>query len=369
MIPLPDIIAALSGRIGPRPAGSAAEAEAAEVITGFVRTLGLPVRLHPFAYRGWSVADGSAVQFERGPGRVAASTLPYTFATGADGIRGTVVAAGVKQIIRTRFACECFLLEDPSGRSVGRVLVDRHGALRPLANPSLYDALPTVVVGQALRSQLVQASHDREPATIWTAGSERLQEGNNLIVDLDDSTRKIVVVAHYDTVPGSPGANDNASGVAVALGLLSRFASRRVPLRFVFAAAEELMFVGSRAFVADPREPLAEETTLACLAIDTVGAGGPLILRAGSDSVWATLGRRQDRQIGIVAAVAASDHWSFHEAGIPSAQLTRLGDENIHSAADIAGNVADALVEESLCVSEALLSSALNWSSGFAARP
>src|SRR5213596_1710134 len=48
----------------------------------------------------------------------------------------------------------------------------------------------------------------------------------------------IVVGAHYDTVPGSPGADDNASAVAVLIEL----AAMRVPGRFVAFANEELPY-------------------------------------------------------------------------------------------------------------------------------
>lgn len=52
----------------------------------------------------------------------------------------------------------------------------------------------------------------------------------------------LVVGAHYDTVPGTPGADDNASGVAALLELGSRFRGRepgRVELRFVAFGTEE----------------------------------------------------------------------------------------------------------------------------------
>lgn len=54
----------------------------------------------------------------------------------------------------------------------------------------------------------------------------------------------IVVGAHYDTVPGSPGANDNTSGVAVMLALARRFASEQPErtLRFVAFVNEEPPF-------------------------------------------------------------------------------------------------------------------------------
>lgn len=51
----------------------------------------------------------------------------------------------------------------------------------------------------------------------------------------------IVLGAHYDTVPGTPGADDNASGIAALLELARVFANKPLPftLRFVAFANEE----------------------------------------------------------------------------------------------------------------------------------
>jgi hypothetical protein len=51
----------------------------------------------------------------------------------------------------------------------------------------------------------------------------------------------VVVGAHYDSAHGSPGANDNATGVAAVAALAARFAGRRTPrtLRFVAFVNEE----------------------------------------------------------------------------------------------------------------------------------
>lgn len=59
----------------------------------------------------------------------------------------------------------------------------------------------------------------------------------------------ILVGAHYDTVPGSPGADDNASGVAVML-VLAEFLARVQPKRSVHLVGfdlEEYGLVGSTA--------------------------------------------------------------------------------------------------------------------------
>jgi len=57
----------------------------------------------------------------------------------------------------------------------------------------------------------------------------------------------VVIGAHYDSVPGSPGADDNASGVAVMLELARRFKDFNSPytIRFVAFANEESPWFGT----------------------------------------------------------------------------------------------------------------------------
>lgn len=58
----------------------------------------------------------------------------------------------------------------------------------------------------------------------------------------------LVVGAHYDTAPGTPGADDNASGVAALLELARRFKGKTgaVEIRFVAYGTEEPPFFGSK---------------------------------------------------------------------------------------------------------------------------
>jgi hypothetical protein len=52
----------------------------------------------------------------------------------------------------------------------------------------------------------------------------------------------IVVGAHYDSVPGSPGADDNASAVAVLIELQRMLAPERLPIALVAFVNEELPY-------------------------------------------------------------------------------------------------------------------------------
>jgi aminopeptidase YwaD len=60
----------------------------------------------------------------------------------------------------------------------------------------------------------------------------------------------IVIGAHYDAVPGVPGADDNASGLAVLLEMARSFADTpcRYPVQFVAFDLEEMGLVGSKAY-------------------------------------------------------------------------------------------------------------------------
>src|SRR5213075_3552905 len=65
---------------------------------------------------------------------------------------------------------------------------------------------------------------------------------DNIEVEIRGASSQIVLIgAHYDSVFGAPGANDNGSGVAALLALARRFAGRKTQhtLRFVAFVNEE----------------------------------------------------------------------------------------------------------------------------------
>ncbi|MCU0566505.1 MAG: M20/M25/M40 family metallo-hydrolase [Oculatellaceae cyanobacterium Prado106] len=96
----------------------------------------------------------------------------------------------------------------------------------------------------------------------------------NLILNLPaaQTTGKppILIGAHYDTVPGSPGADDNATGVAVLLELARVFAQQpaRHPIRCVAFDLEE-MGVGNAAYVAELRQK--QEPLRLMLSLEMLG--------------------------------------------------------------------------------------------------
>jgi hypothetical protein len=91
-----------------------------------------------------------------------------------------------------------------------------------------------------------------------------------------DSSKVVVIGAHYDTVPGSPGADDNATGVAAMLELARICSETEAPytIRFVAFTNEEhpgmdQKFTGSYAYAAGCRE--RKENIIAMLSLEMLG--------------------------------------------------------------------------------------------------
>ena len=185
----------------------------------------------------------------------------------------------------------------------------------------------------------------------------------------------IVAGAHYDSVAGRPGANDNASGVAALLELARLLAGTALPrtVRFVAFANEEAPFfygdeMGSNLYAA--RAHAQGERIEAMLSLETIGYytdqpasqrypfpfnffypdTGNFIGFVGNLSSW----RLVRRAIGAFRASTAfpsegvaapsgiegvhwSDHWSFWQAGYPAIMVTDTAPfryPHYHSATD-----------------------------------
>jgi len=82
----------------------------------------------------------------------------------------------------------------------------------------------------------------------------------NLILNLPGSrsARPILIGAHFDTIPGTPGADDNATGIAVLLELARSISHKpaRSPIRLIAFDLEEYGLIGSRAYANQLQEPI-----------------------------------------------------------------------------------------------------------------
>ena len=162
----------------------------------------------------------------------------------------------------------------------------------------------------------------------------------------------LVVGAHLDTVPQAPGAEDNASGVGVLLGIAEAVAARRTRLPVVLVAfgAEEPRgptdadhHYGSRQYVAR-LTPAQRAALRGMVSLDRVGVGAVVPVGsadAGPDRVADEL-ERAARRIGVPVVREvnrSSDHWQFAQAGLPAARLGSTPYAGYHSPRDTPGVV------------------------------
>ncbi len=158
----------------------------------------------------------------------------------------------------------------------------------------------------------------------------------------------LLVTAHYDHL-GSlgpdvyfPGANDNASGVAMLLSLAEAIAAQPLRYSVVFAAlaGEELGLNGARFLAGQP--PFALENVRFLLNFDMVAsAEDGLLVFAGSDFAdeYALLTALNTAQGGGPLYARAnrpnSDHYAFTEKGVRGFYLlTKDGKQPYHSLRD-----------------------------------
>jgi hypothetical protein len=87
--------------------------------------------------------------------------------------------------------------------------------------------------------------------------------------------RVFILGAHYDTVPGSPGADDNASALAVLLEVAKNIQPDPldITVRFIAFSLEEYNFIGSTHYAEKLKQ--GEEEVLGMISLEMVGFTGP----------------------------------------------------------------------------------------------
>ncbi|GAA1159400.1 M28 family metallopeptidase [Nocardioides aquiterrae] len=222
-----------------------------------------------------------------------------------------------------------------------RVLAGRLG-------PRLATAPAYAAAADLLAPRLVRAGYEvrtqRFPVPAGDSWGVPVDAGTsfNVVAEppgFDAGAPHVVVGAHLDTVAVAPGAEDNASGVAVVLEL-ARVLAGEPPVVLVLFGGEEprgpgdLHHFGSKRYVEDAGD------VVAMVALDRVGVGDRVPLGSitgGPTDVrdeLAGVARRLDIPT-TVGTNDASDHESFADAGLPAARVGSTPYAAYHSAADV----------------------------------
>jgi aminopeptidase YwaD len=186
----------------------------------------------------------------------------------------------------------------------------------------------------------------------------------NVIAELPgESPATIIVSGHYDTVPGTPGAGDNASGVAGCLALAERFAGERLPktLRFINWGAHEFGLLGSQ-FYAQERAQRRELGQIeAAIALDILSDGDRLGVWSGGPDLSVPLGELIPAHAGAFPTElfprgrGETDSWSFAERGIDTVMLLTLPYAHFHLPTDTVANNDPALFAHAVDIAELIV--------------
>jgi len=161
----------------------------------------------------------------------------------------------------------------------------------------------------------------------------------------------LIVSAHYDHLGMMgkdtyfPGANDNASGVALLLELAAHYARPEnqpaCSVVFLLFGAEEAGLVGSRYFVAHPLVPLSRIKFLVNLDLLGTGEEGATVVNGKVfEPAFQRLTALNEAhhylpRLTARGRAANSDHFPFSEAGVPAFFLyTRGGSTAYHDVHD-----------------------------------
>ena len=364
--------------IGARPPGSAANRRATDYVHGILEHTGLAVNPLPFTCRYWVPGDGTLTV---GGERLAVNPNPFSQPCDVTGplvwlrergelhdgaqLRGAIVILS-GELAEQQVMPKAFPFFNPAEHQELVALLERQEPLAVLAvspaeerrTPVFEDGdlvFPSATVPPSIGARLEHA----EAIRLQLGGSLHAGEGVNLVGSSRGDGPRVVVSAHVDSKVTTPGAFDNAGGVAVLLAVAEAGIA-------TFAPVDIVVFNGEDHYAAPGEQVYLAATDLRRVALNVNIDGAGLI---GRDSTVAALAcpPALEQRVGdlvesrtgwsVVEPWYESDHSIFAMQGIPSLAVTSQGVHDL--LATVAHTEADTLElvdpERLTDVAEALL--------------
>jgi aminopeptidase YwaD len=359
----------LCREIGPRPVGSTANLAAADYVQGVLQNCGLDVTLQEFPCPLWEEKE-TRLELEgevpsRGE-RAGSIVTANAFSPPCDVGAPTVALGTLAELEGAELSGRIGILygELTKGTGIGA----RKAAYFPKPHQRIIQLLEekrpsALITVHSKIGSLERLTRDPEfaipsatvPAEVGLALLRNTGRPLHLTIDSHRTPsrfynvvasragcrpERIVLLAHFDTVNASPGAVDNASGVAVLLALAESFSARALPvdLEWLLVNGEENGGLGDAAYLRKRGDSLEQILTL----INVDGAGQ----RVGANTVT-VMGASQAledqvrdlhrRYPGVVWTDPwyESDHSAYLWRGVPCVPLSSVGVASIaHLPAD-----------------------------------
>ncbi len=329
--------------LGARVAGSAIVERASEYLINQYRQAGYQVEVQTFTYPKFADAgssltiDGKTIEAWAMIHSIAGNSSGKLVAVPNFGQSEDFKAVNVRNQIAivkrgggVQFAQK--IENAAAAGAIGILIVNNQpGNIRGmLLKPS---SIPAASLSEQVGTPLLEQAEKTDLRVTLTVKAQPDALGRNVIAHLPNVKQpKLIIGGHYDSVDNSPGANDNASGTAVVLGLARSLSKSPEAKQIWFMAfdGEEDGLKGSDTFV-KRATPQFLKGLKAMINFDMVGINDRLLIE-GSGTMSAIAksinGDVSSSQFG------GSDHASFKSKDVPTLFFFRGKDPNYHSPGD-----------------------------------
>lgn len=334
----------LAGHIGPRPTGSPGNWRAGEYIRAQFDRFGWQVETQWFDCLTW---ENGGTRLHHGGRALPVQTNPYSLpfegcfpfvvCDSVSALERHVDLRGQIVLLMGELAAEPYMPKNFPFFAIDEQLrvLRLLGDAQPEAIVAVHDGplfcdpdlhLPSVTVtGDTAR--VIMAQPD-QPIDLSIRSSSIPSRGFNVVARSGAVTdARVVICAHYDTWFNTPGAMDNATGVAVLLGLAETL-DRRLSVEIVAFNGEDHYASPGQVTYLEQRDYGIDYV----INIDGVGVAG----RQNSVSFWgdapglfATVRGIQQDFPGVVDVEPwpQGDHMIFVQSGIPAVALSSVFDD------------------------------------------
>ena len=345
----------LAGEIGSRVSGTKGETQAADYIASEFRASGYSVEIVPFEFednpfRAGTVKLGSIdisamVMSGSGTGSVSGRAIFVGLADDA-GIAGQDLKGAIAVADRGTLNFGAKYTNVKAAGAIGLIVLNNADGLFP-GNLTRIADFPVVGVAGEDRERFRKAATDRITISVDVAAKSTAV--NVVARPFAGAQCDIVVGGHHDTVPGVPGATDNASGTAMTIELARALAADGLDqgVCFVTFGGEESGLNGSQAFVERARAKGGLPRYMVNLDVVATGKTIELIGDRELQVRAEAIGTKQGAPVRLATepANSSSDHASFRSAGVPSIFLAGDDYSKIHTPGDNVSIVLPTTVE------------------------
>ena len=347
----------LSVDIGPRVTGTPAEREAAEYVGEQLASSGYEIDYETFPVSAQTVATvtSSTAQLPGTPNWQMA-VVPGAKLTGSDSsVTGAVVDLGTAspedftasvagKLVMANYSSDTYATLATAANEAGAAALILVNATQDGGIPNPRVTVPgltiPVVGGAHYHAQNLRTALAEGPVELSISTAQYNEPGVNVIAtrpatsSADPANAPIVMItAHIDSVVGSPGANDDASGVSAFLEsarVLAKYPSD-TEIRIAGWGGEEFGLLGSRAY-ANKLTDSEIDRFVGVWQMDMVGTN----YQGDATRTWQFWGHSADGQKNTVLDISqlesefsgngdlntgrmtGSDHVPFHNVGVPA---------------------------------------------------